>query len=71
MLNPLEIEAVSADDFLSSISALYPAESIARPGGMRIDYNNPPFTPTDFIFGLQAKGMPKLISLFREHIVSL
>jgi hypothetical protein len=38
---------------------------------MRIDYNNPPFTPTDFIFDLQIKGMPKVASLLREHIDSL
>ena len=70
-LEPLGIEAVSADDFLSSTFEIYRAEAVATLKAMRLNYNNPPFTPTDFIFDLQAKGMPKLASLLREHIDSL
>jgi hypothetical protein len=70
-LEPLGIEAVSADDFLSSTFELYPAEGVATLRAMRIDYKNPPFTPAEFIFDLQAKGMPKLASLLREHIDSI
>jgi hypothetical protein len=70
-LEPLGIEAVSADDFLSSTFELYPAEGVATLRAMRVDYKNPPFTPAEFIFDLQAKGMPKLASLLREHIDSV
>ena len=67
----LGIEAVSADDFLSSTFELYPADAVATLRAMRLDYNNPPFTPAESIFDLQAEGMPKLASQLREHIDSL
>ncbi len=70
-LEPFGIEAVSADDFLSSTFELYPAEGVATLRAMRLDYENPPFTPTEFVFDLQTKGMPKLASLLREHIDSI
>lgn len=70
-LDPLGIEAVSADDFLSSTFELYPAEGVATIRAMRGDYENPPFTPAEFIFDLQTKGLPKLASLLREHIDSI
>lgn len=71
VLASLGIEAVSADDFLSSTFELYPADAVATLRAMRLGYNNPPSTPAEFIFDLQAKGMPKLASLLREHIDSL
>jgi predicted nucleic acid-binding protein len=60
--------AVSADDFLSSTFELYPAEAIAVLRAMRRDYDNPPFTPDEFIFDLQKKGLPKLASMLKENI---
>ncbi len=62
------IEAVTPDDFLSSTFELYPAEATAALRVMRRNYENPPLNPGEFIFDLQAKGMPKLASLLKQHI---
>lgn len=70
-LGPLGIAAVSADDFLSSTFELYPTEALAAMRAMRRDYRNPPFTPSEFIFDLQAKGLPKLASMLKESIDAL
>lgn len=67
-LAPFGISAVSADDFLSSTFELYPAEALAAMRSMRREYHRPPFTPGEFIFDLQAKGMPKLASMLKENI---
>jgi len=67
-LEPFGISAVSADDFLSSTFELYPPEALAVMRTMRCDYKNPPFTATEFIFDLQAKGLPKLASMLKENI---
>ncbi|MBV1690437.1 PIN domain-containing protein [Novosphingobium sp. G106] len=67
-LAPFGITAVSADDFLSSTFELYPAEALAAMRLMRRDYRKPPFTPGEFIFDLQTKGMPKLASMLKENI---
>lgn len=65
------ITAVSADDFLSSTFELYPAEALAEMRTMRRDYTNPAYTPSEFIFDLQRKGLPKLASMLKEHIDNL
>lgn len=70
-LQPYGISAVSADDFLSSTFELYPAEALATLKAMRKDYDNPPFTPSEFVFDIQAKGMPKLASLLKANIETL
>lgn len=62
------ITAVSADDFLASTFELYPAEALAAMRAMRLDYKNPPFTPSEFIFDLQMRGLPKLASMLKENI---
>jgi hypothetical protein len=67
-LDPFGITAVSADDFLSSTFELYPVEALAALRAMRTHYKNPPFTPSEFIFDLQAKGLPKLASLLKPSI---
>jgi len=35
---------------------------------MRRAYEKPPFSPGEFIFDLQAKGLPKLASMLKENI---
>jgi hypothetical protein len=35
---------------------------------MRRGYSRPSFTPSEFIFDLQKKGLPKLASMLRENI---
>jgi predicted nucleic acid-binding protein len=67
-LKPFGITAVSADDFLASTFELYPTEALAAMRTMRREYNNPALTPGEFIFDLQAKGLPKLASMLKESI---
>lgn len=70
-LDKYGVMAVSADDFLSSTFELYPAEALAAMRLMRTTYKNPPFSPGEFIFELQSKGLPKLASMLKEHIDNL
>jgi len=67
-LDQYGISAVSADDFLASTFELYPAEALSALATMRRCYTRPPFTPNEFIFDLQKKGLPKLASMLRENI---
>lgn len=62
------ITAVSADDFLSSTFELYPPEALSALRTMRRSYRNPALTADEFIFDLQAKGLPKLASMLKENI---
>lgn len=62
-LAPFSVEANSADDFLLQTFELYPAEAVEVLSRMRQSYRNPPFSASDFILDLTAKGMPKLASL--------
>ena len=70
-LEPFGITAVSADDFVSSTFELYPAEALAAMRAMRRAYEYPPFTPSAFMFDLQAKGLPKLAFMLRRNIDAL
>jgi predicted nucleic acid-binding protein len=65
-LAPFGISAVTADDFLASTFELYPGDALRAMRAMRRDYSKPPFTPGEFIFDLQAKGLPKLASMLKE-----
>lgn len=67
-LGPFGITAVTADDFLSSTFELYPGDAFRAIRTMRRAYGNPPFSPGEFIFDLQAKGLPKLASMLKESI---
>ena len=65
-LGPFGITAVTADDFLASTFELYPGDALRAMRAMRRDYTRPAFTPGEFIFDLQAKGLPKLASMLKE-----
>jgi hypothetical protein len=67
-LEQFGITAVSADDFLASTFQLYPAEALASMRTMRREYARPAMTPGDFIFDLQARGLPTLASMLKENI---
>lgn len=67
-LAPYGISAVSSDDFLASTFELYPAEALAAMRTMRNAYRSPAFSKSEFIFDLQAKGLPKLASMLKENI---
>ena len=62
-----EIEAIDADEFLSRTFDLYPSEALAVLRTLRKHYNNPPFSPPEFILDLTAKGLPKLAARARQH----
>jgi predicted nucleic acid-binding protein len=68
ILAPFGISAVTADDFLTSTFELYPSDAFRAMRTMRRAYGNPPFSPGEFIFDLQAKGLPKLASMLKESI---
>jgi predicted nucleic acid-binding protein len=67
-LEPFGISAVTADDFLASTFELYPADAFRAMRTMRRDYDRPSFSPGEFIFDVQAKGLPKLASMLKESI---
>lgn len=67
-LEPFGITAVNADDFLSSTFELYPGDASRAMRTMRRAYRNPPFSPGQFVFDLQAKGLPKLASRLKDCI---
>ncbi len=68
MLEPLGLEPVRADDFLAATFELYPAEATGALRTMRRAYQNPAMKPAEFVFDLQASGLPKLASLAKEHV---
>ena len=70
-LDEYGITAVSADDFLSSTFELYEAEALKAIRKMRIDYNNPPFTQSEFIIHLQSNGLPQLAAMLKPYIENL
>lgn len=65
-LEPLGIEAISADEFLYRTFELYDTEALKVMRDLRNTYNNPSFSPPEFIMDLTAKGLPKLAASLRE-----
>jgi hypothetical protein len=65
LLEEFSIEAIDADEFLSRTYDLYPAEAFEVLRLMRQGYDRPPFTPSEFIMDLTAKGLSKLASRLR------
>ncbi len=64
-LSEFAIEAIDADEFLSRTFDLYPEAAIEALKMMRQSYRNPPFSQSEFVFDLTAKGLPKLASRLR------
>lgn len=56
------IEAIDADEFLARTFDLYPSEATEVLRQMRRGYSKPPFSPSEFIMDLTAKGLSKLAS---------
>lgn len=65
VLEQYSIEAIDADEFLSRTFELYTTEATEILRNMRQNYKNPPFTPSEFVLDLTAKGLPKLASQIR------
>lgn len=66
-LDQFEIEAIEADEFLARTFELYTAEAMNVLRDLRVHYKNPPFTPSEFVLDLTAKGMPKLAAQLRSR----
>ena len=66
-LKPYDIEAIDADEFLSRTFDLYPAEALTVLRKLRTHYNNPPYSPPEFVLDLTAKGLPKLAARARQN----
>lgn len=70
-LEPLDIEAVSADTFLASTFELYPSEAIAALRKMREVYKNPKMSKSEFLLDLTGYGLVKTASLAKSEIECL
>ena len=67
VLAPFDIEAIGADAFLSRTFDLYPSEALGVLSTLREAYRNPPFTPSEFVRDLTAKGLPRLAARTEER----
>ena len=67
VLAKFDVEAIDADEFLLRTFDLYPSEALAVLRTLRETYSNPPFTPSEFVRDLTAKGLPRLAGQIREH----
>ena len=67
VLGSFDIDAVDADGFLSRTFDLYPSEALAVLRSLQETYSNPPFTPSEFVRDLTAKGLPRLAVQIRER----
>lgn len=66
-LEPFDIEAIEADEFLARTFDLYTAEAMAVLRELREHYSKPAFTPSEFVLDLTAKGLPKLAARVRTR----
>lgn len=60
--------AVSADLFLSSTFELYPAMALSTLRAMRLDYENPPMDPSEFLVDLMRVGLGRTAALARKEM---
>lgn len=67
LLASYNIEAIDADEFLSRTFDLYPSEALEILRQLRAHYKNPPYSQSEFIFDLTAKGLPKLAARVRPN----
>ncbi len=71
VLARFDIEAVDADGFLSRTFDLYPSEALGVLRTLRKTYSNPPFTPSEFVRDLTARGLPRLAAQTEERQAEL
>lgn len=67
-LERYDIEAISADDFLTHTFQLFTFDAMRILRELRLCYDNPTYTSSEFITDLTAKKLPKLAASAREHI---
>lgn len=68
ILDQYGVEALGADDVLANTYDLFPIEGARALRTVRMRYDNPPFTPSDFLLDLTKCGMPKLAAMARKGI---
>jgi predicted nucleic acid-binding protein len=68
ILDQYEIEALGAYDALANTFDLFPMEGARALRTVRMRYDNPPFTPSEFLLDLTKCGMPKLAAMARNGI---
>ncbi len=68
---PFDIEAVSADSFLSSTFELYPREAVAVLRKMRQSYRRPPMSPNKFLLSLMRAGLAQTAAQARPEFDQL
>lgn len=66
-LEPFDIEAIEADEFLARTFELYTAEAMTVLRELKEHYSKPGFTPSEFVLDLTAKGLPKLAARVRTR----
>lgn len=64
-LRKYEIEALTADEFLTRLFDLDRDATMSILGKMRQDYSNPAYSPSKFLEDSTAKGLPKLAARAR------
>lgn len=68
VLNEYGVKALGADDLLANTCDLFPIEGARALRTVRMRYENPPFTPSEFLLDLTKCGMPKLAGMSRKGI---
>lgn len=66
-LAAFDIEAIGADEFLARTFDLYTADALVVLQELRRQYQKPPYSPSEFVLDLTAKGMPKLAARAKQH----
>ena len=67
-LEQYDVEAISADDFLTHTFELFTFDAMRVLRELRNSYDNPSYTSSGFLTDLTAKGLPKLAASARDHI---
>jgi len=71
MLQPLAIEALSADHFIADAIDLDQDLAVAAIGAMRLRLKNPEITATSLLDKMRARGLRQsadLLDVYRAHL---
>jgi len=71
ILDPLNIEAISTDDFLANTIALDEGKAVAAIRRMRQRLKKPEKTPDLMFLDMEASGLTQTVDILRPHILSL
>lgn len=71
VLQPLNVEARSTDEFLANTIALDTGRSVAAIRLMRTGFKNPSKTPDVLLIDMEAQGLVQTVDVLRPHVLSL